>query len=482
MTTITRFAPSPTGYLHIGSARTALFNWLFAKHTGGTFLLRIEDTDKERSTEDATRAIIDGMKWLGLTHDGEIVMQSQQASRHAQVAHELVAKGKAYHCYCSPAELEAMREQARLAGKPIRSPWRDQSAANAPAGINPTIRIKAPLTGEVVIDDAVQGTVRVAAEQLDDFIILRSDGSPTYMHAVVVDDHDMGITHVIRGDDHLNNAFRQWIIYDALDWDVPVFAHIPLIHGADGAKLSKRHGALGVEEYRDMGYLPEAIRNYLMRLGWSHGDDEIISTEQAIEWFDIKDVNKGASRMDFDKLANLNGHYIREADDARLVELVTSLLATTSSRQRPKADEGSNSTGIDAIDSSVATLHRNDELLLRAIPSLKQRAKTILELAESARFYFEHLPPQDDKAIGQLNDGLALMQGFIPLLESATDWTHDPLFALAKDYAEQSGVKIGALMAPIRVAITGSTASPSMFEVMEILGKDESMKRLKSVL
>ena len=461
MTTVTRFAPSPTGYLHIGGARTALFNWLFAKHTGGTFLLRIEDTDKERSTNDATRAIIDGMAWLGLTHDGDIVYQSQRADRHAEVAKQLLAKGHAYECYCTPEELEQMREQARAKGHPIRSPWRERTASEAPTGVAPTIRIKAPLAGEIMIEDAVQGTVRVSAEQLDDFIILRSDGSPTYMHAVVVDDHDMNITHVIRGDDHLNNAFRQRIIYDAMGWNIPTFAHIPLIHGPDGAKLSKRHGALGVEAYQQMGYLPEAIRNYLLRLGWSHGDDEIISTEQAIEWFDIADVNKGAARFDFDKLANLNGHYIRNTHNAHLEALA--IIELNKRLERPLQD---------------------DEIkrLERAMESLKQRAKTICELVDSSMLYFKHLPPQDEKATQQLNDGLAAAQSFLPLLELHIDWTHDTLFAMAKEFAESQAIKIGNLMAPIRVAITGSTASPSMFEVMELLGQEETLRRLRATL
>lgn len=459
MTIITRFAPSPTGFLHIGSARTALFNWLYAKHTGGKFLLRIEDTDKERSTAEATQAIIDGMHWLGLHHDGDIVMQSERAPRHTEVARALLAAGNAYECYCSPEELDAMREAAKTTGRPLRSPWRDRAPSEAPANVLPVVRIKTPLEGEVVIEDAVQGTVRVAAEQLDDFIILRSDGSPTYMHAVVVDDHDMGITHVIRGDDHLNNAFRQWVIYQAMGWPVPVFAHIPLIHGADGAKLSKRHGALGVEAYAQMGYLPEALCNYLMRLGWSHGDDEIIPLKQAIEWFDIADVNKGASRFDFDKLGNLNGHYLRSADLAALVPLTATELNKHLERALTE-DEMS--------------------LLSRAMESLRQRAKTIVELAESSLFYFRRLLPADDKARQQLNDGLALMQGCIPAFESADDWSHDALFALAKHYAEEKGVKIGVLMAPLRVAITGSTGSPSMFEVMELLGRDETLARIRA--
>src|SRR6185312_15300821 len=323
MSAIVRFAPSPTGFLHIGGARTALFNWLFAKHHGGTFRLRIEDTDRARSTQEAVDAIIDGMRWLELDWDGEIVFQSKQLTRHAEVARQLLAEGKAYYCFCTPQELEAMREKARAEGRSVRydGTWRDRDPKTAPPGVPPVIRLKAPQTGETVIEDRVQGLVTVANEQLDDLIILRADGTPTYNLSVVVDDHDMAISHVIRGDDHFNNAFRQTQIYRALGWDVPVFAHVPLIHGPDGAKLSKRHGALGVDAYRDMGYLPAALRNYLLRLGWSHGDTEIISTAQAIEWFELDAVGRAPARFDFAKLANLNGHYIRETGDRSLVAL-----------------------------------------------------------------------------------------------------------------------------------------------------------------
>src|SRR5690349_956381 len=324
MSVVVRFAPSPTGFLHIGGARTALFNWLFARHNGGTYKLRIEDTDRARSTPEAVAAILDGLSWLGLDWDGEVVYQSQRLDRHAEIARQLLAEGKAYRCYCTPEELEAMREKARAEGRPVRydGTWRDRDPSEAPPGVKPAIRLKAPQEGETVIRDHVQGEVRVANAQLDDLIILRADGTPTYNLSVVVDDHDMGITHVIRGDDHLTNAFRQTQIYRALDWAVPEFAHVPLIHGPDGAKLSKRHGALGVDAYRDMGYLPEALRNYLLRLGWSHGDDEIIATRQAIEWFDLAAVGRAPARFDFAKLDNLNGHYIREAADERLVALV----------------------------------------------------------------------------------------------------------------------------------------------------------------
>ncbi|MEA2755906.1 MAG: glutamyl-tRNA synthetase, partial [Aliidongia sp.] len=321
MSVIVRFAPSPTGYLHIGGARTALFNWLFARHHGGKFLLRIEDTDRQRSIPAAITAIIEGLKWFGLDWDGEIVMQSERLARHAAVAAEMLARGAAYRCYCSPVELDAMRERQRAEGRPLRYEgiWRDRDPAEAPAGVKPVIRLRAPQTGKTVIQDGVQGEVEVANEHLDDLILLRADGTPTYMLSVVVDDHDMGVTHVIRGDDHLTNAFRQTQIYRGLDWAVPHFSHLSLIHGPDGAKLSKRHGALGIEEYRDMGYLPEALRNYLLRLGWGHGDDEIISTAQAIEWFDLPGIGSSPARLDFAKLDNLNGHYLREADAARLV-------------------------------------------------------------------------------------------------------------------------------------------------------------------
>src|SRR5215470_13221062 len=324
MSVVVRFAPSPTGFLHIGGARTALFNWLYAKHKRGKFLLRIEDTDRARSTQAAVDAIIDGMKWLGFDWDGDVVMQSARIARHAEVARALLAQGRAYHCYCTPEELEAMRERARKEGRPVRydGTWRDRVPDGPLPNVPPVIRLKAEQEGETVIEDRVQGRVVVSNQQLDDLIILRGDGTPTYNFSVVVDDHDMGITHVIRGADHLTNAFRQTQIYRALGWPEPVFAHVPLIHGPDGAKLSKRHGALGVEAYREMGYLPEALRNYLLRLGWGHGDAEIISTEQAIEWFDLSEVGRSPSRFDFAKLDNLNAHYLREADDTRLVELV----------------------------------------------------------------------------------------------------------------------------------------------------------------
>ncbi len=372
MTVTVRFAPSPTGFLHIGGARTALFNWLYARHHDGTFRLRIEDTDRARSTPEAVAAIIDGLEWLGLDWDGEIVHQSARVERHAEVARRLLTTGRAYHCWCTPAELEAMRERARAEKRSVRydGTWRDRDPAEAPPGVLPVIRLRAPQQGATTIHDRVQGAVTVANAELDDLIILRGDGSPTYNLSVVVDDHDMAITHVIRGDDHLNNAFRQTQIYQALDWQVPEFAHLPLIHGPDGAKLSKRHGALGVEAYREQGYLPEAVRNYLLRLGWSHGDDEIISTEEAIRWFDLDAVGRAPARFDFAKLASVNAHYIREADDARLVDLVVPRL------EKP----------------GLPLSPQQRERVTEAMPAIKLRARTIEDLADNARFYIRLRP------------------------------------------------------------------------------------------
>ena len=403
---VTRFAPSPTGFLHIGGARTALFNWLYARHTGGTMLLRIEDTDRERSTDAATAAILEGLSWLGLKWEGDPVSQYERAGRHREVAEELVRLGKAYYCYATPAELEEMREKARAEGRPPRydGRWRDRDPSEAPEGVPGAIRIKAPTEGETLVRDLVQGDVRFPNKDLDDFIILRSDGNPTYMHAVVVDDHDMGVTHIIRGDDHLTNAARQTIIYDAMGWQVPEMAHIPLIHGADGAKLSKRHGALGVEAYRAMGYLPEALLNYLARLGWSHGDDEVMSIAQMIEWFDITDVNKGAARFDFAKLEALNGIHMRSMDDAALTEALLSAL--------PYLPDG------EALAAGFDDAAR--ERLLRAMPGLKDRAKTLIELADNTYYLTARRPLQldekattilDDAARSVLKDVLASFQG-----------------------------------------------------------------------
>src|SRR5579863_5766251 len=385
MTVTVRFAPSPTGFLHIGGARTALFNWLFARHhqlhgDGGKFHLRIEDTDRERSTPEATTAIIDGLRWLGLDWDGEVVFQFARAAHHAEIAQRLLAAGKAYRCYCTPEELEAMRERAKAEKRSIGydGTWRDRDPSEAPPGVAPAIRLKTERTGATTIRDHVLGEVTVENQELDDLIILRSDGTPTYNFSVVIDDHDMGITHVIRGNEHFRNAFRQTQIYRALDWAVPEFAHIPLIHGSDGAKMSKRHGALGVEAYRDMGYLPEALRNYLLRLGWSHGDDEIISTEDAIRWFDLDAVGRAPARFDFAKLDSLNGHYIREARDSRLVALIAPRLEERLGRPLDEPSRGR---------------------LLRAMPSLKLRPKTLVELAGNALFYVRQRPiPMGDKA------------------------------------------------------------------------------------
>ncbi len=464
MSVVVRFAPSPTGFLHIGGARTALFNWLFARHHGGRFLLRIEDTDRARSTEAAVAAILDGLSWLELRWDGEVVRQSTRLQRHAEAARQLLAAGRAYYCYCTQDELEAMREQARKQGKPVRydGTWRDRDPALAPKDVPPVIRLKAPQDGETVIEDRVQGRVTVSNAQLDDLIILRADGTPTYNHSVVVDDHDMGITHVIRGDDHLTNAFRQTQIYRALGWDVPVFAHLPLIHGPDGAKLSKRHGALGVDAYREMGYLPEALRNYLLRLGWGHGDAEIISTGEAIQWFDIDAVGRAAARFDFVKLANLNGHYIRIAEDERLAALIAPRLERALGRALAPGEYAR---------------------LRAAMPELKLRAKTLVDLAENARFYVERRPiPIDAKAADLLTpEARKRLAELVPALHEGL-WEPTRLEAAVRARAEQDGVKLGAIAQPLRAALTGSTTSPPIFEVMAVLGREESLGRLADAL
>ncbi|HEV2097570.1 MAG TPA: glutamate--tRNA ligase [Stellaceae bacterium] len=465
MTVTVRFAPSPTGFLHIGGARTALFNWLFARHhqldgEGGHFRLRIEDTDRVRSTPEAVAAIIDGLQWLGLGWDGEIVYQSARAERHAEVARQLLAEGRAYYCWCTPAELEAMRERARAEKRSVRydGTWRDRDPAEAPPGVRPVIRLKAPQSGETTIHDRVQGEVTVANAELDDLIILRADGTPTYNHSVVVDDHDMGITHVIRGDDHLNNAFRQTQIYRALDWPVPEFAHVPLIHGADGAKLSKRHGALGVDAYRDQGYLPEALRNYLLRLGWSHGDEEIIPTEQAIEWFDLDAIGRAPARFDFAKLDSLNGHYIRQSDDERLVAVVAKRLEAT-------------------LGHSLDDAHR--ERLRRAMPELKLRPKTLVELAANARFLVAERPIAPDAKAARLlsQEARRLLAALGPALEDVA-WRAATLEERVRAFADLDDVPLGAVAQPLRAALTGSVASPGIFAVMEFLGRDETLGRI----
>jgi glutamyl-tRNA synthetase len=457
MTLRTRFAPSPTGLLHIGGARTALFNYLFSKHHGGEFLLRIEDTDRARSTEANTQAILDALAWLGIAHDGEAVFQSTRVARHAEVAHQMLAAGAAYRCWLTPDELKAMREAT---GR-ITSPWRDRDPAEAPSGVAPAIRLRAPREGETVVDDLVQGPVRVANAELDDMIILRGDGTPTYQHAVVVDDHDMGITHVIRGDDHLTNAFRQCQIYDAMGWQRPAFAHIPLIHGADGAKLSKRHGAVSVLEFRNQGYLPEALCNYLLRLGWGHGDAEILSREEAIALFDLDGVGRAPSRMDYAKLTQVNGVWLRQAEDSALLPLVLDVLA-----QRPGL-----ALGTDAM-------HRIRTLL----PAFKERAKTVVELADMAMFLARPLPlPMEPKAASLLTAENRLMLRELAPALAATDFSLAALDAALRAYAESSGRKLGQVAQPLRAALTGSTTSPPIDATLAALGRHEVLARISEV-
>jgi glutamyl-tRNA synthetase len=463
---VTRFAPSPTGYLHIGGARTALYNWLYARRMGGKFLLRIEDTDRARSTDAAIEAILDGLRWLDLDWDGEEVYQFSRAARHADVAHELIARGHAYRCYLTQEELAAMRAAAEAEKRPfrIRSPWRDTPEADQPADKPFVVRLKAPTEGSVTISDLVQGDVTVANAELDDMILLRSDGTPTYMLSVVVDDHDMGITHVIRGDDHLNNAFRQLALIRGMGWPEPVYAHVPLIHGADGAKLSKRHGALGVDAYRDeMGYLPEAINNYLLKLGWGHGDDEIISRDQAIEWFDVADVGRGAARFDFKKLENLNGHYIREADDARLAHIAQHRIEAKLGHQLSEAEM---------------------LLLAQAMPVLKVRAKTTIEISEGAEFLFESRPISLDEKAQSLLDGEAavLLDKAYDALKGQTQWELAPLEEGVKAVATEAGLGLGKVAQPLRAALTGRGTSPGIFDVLVLLGREESLARIEDCL
>ena len=461
---VTRFAPSPTGFLHIGGARTALFNWAFSKGRGGRMLLRIEDTDRERSSDAAVEAILDGLAWLGLDWDGEPVSQFARAARHREVAEALLAAGNAYRCYASPEELEEMRAKAAAEGRPQRydGRWRDRDPADAPAGARPAIRFRAPQEGETVIDDAVQGRVTFQNRELDDLVILRSDGTPTYNLSVVVDDHDMAVTHIIRGVDHLTNAARQAQIYLAMGWAVPQMAHIPLIHGPDGAKLSKRHGALGVDAYRAMGYLPEAMRNYLARLGWAHGDDEIFSTAQLVDWFDLAQVGRAAARFDFAKLENLNGHYMRHTPDAALLDAFMAFL--------PHAEGGREMLG--ALDAGGRAR------LLAALPGLKERAKTLVELKASAAFLFA-MPAMEEKARTLLDDGgRAVLAQVRPVLKAAPDWTAPALEEAVKGFAQASGVRLGAIAQPLRAALTGSTTSPGIFDVLAVLGREESLARV----
>tara|TARA_A100001391_G_scaffold53249_3_gene32511 strand:+ start:44046 stop:45491 length:1446 start_codon:yes stop_codon:yes gene_type:complete len=463
---VTRFAPSPTGFLHIGNARTGLFSWLYARHCGGKALLRIEDTDKQRSTKEAIDVIFDGLNWLGLEFDGEPVFQSERAPRHAEVAMKLLEAGKAYKCFATPEELAEMREQQRANKQPMRydGRWRDRDPSEAPEGAPFVIRLKAPTRDDTVIEDSVQGRVKVANKEIDDFILLRADGTPTYMLAVVVDDVDMGVTHIIRGDDHLNNAFRQIQLIRAMNgndggqviedgWDEPVYAHIPLIHGSDGAKLSKRHGALGVDAYRDqMGILPETLFNYLLRLGWGHGDKEEFTREEAIALFDLSGVNKGPSRFDLKKLANMNGNFIREADDARLARLVAERIG-------PEADEA---------------------LLTEAMPVLKTRARDLNELADGARFLFAQRPLElTEKATTLLDDeARSRLATISERLKAEKDWTTEALEANLKAYAEDLGLGLGKLAQPLRAALTGQTTSPGIFDVLVLLGRDESLARI----
>lgn len=458
---VTRFAPSPTGFLHIGGARTAMFNWLFARHHGGKALLRIEDTDKARSTQEAIDAISEGLEWLGLDWDGETIFQSERAARHAEVAHELLASGNAYKCFATVEELTAMREQQKAEKKPMRydGRWRDRDPSEASEGAPYVIRLKTETSGKTTIADAVQGDVSVQNSEIDDFILLRSDGTPTYMLAVVVDDHDMGVTHLIRGDDHLNNAFRQLAMIRAMGWKTPTYAHIPLIHGNDGAKLSKRHGALGVEAYRDMGIMPDAMFNYLLRLGWGHGDDEIISREQAVEWFSLSGVGKSPSRFDAKKLQNLNGQYIREADDSMLAGLTQPWIEEELGRQLSTPDV---------------------DLLVQAMPVLKSRAKNLIELANNSLFLYKKRPLDlDEKAQSLLDDQARQLLGSIhSTLTDLNDWSLEETEERVKAIAEAAELGLGKLAQPMRAALTGSTSSPGIFDVLILLGKEESLGRL----
>ena len=457
---VTRFAPSPTGYLHIGGARTALFNWLYARGRGGKFLLRIEDTDRARSTPEATEAILKGLAWLGLDHDGEVVSQAARAERHAEVAHQMLASGHAYRCFSSQEEIQAFRDAARAENRStlFQSPWRDADPASHP-DTPYAIRLKAPRAGETVIADKVQGYVTIRNDQLDDMILLRSDGTPVYMHAVVVDDHDMGVTHVIRGDDHLNNAARQQLVYEAMGWDVPVWAHIPLIHGPDGKKLSKRHGALGVAEYQAMGYPAAGMRNYLARLGWSHGDDEVFTDAQARAWFDLSGIGKSPARFDFKKLENICGHHIAAADDAALLQELLAYLEVI---------------GQPPLESAKIAL------LGAAMPVLKERAKTFPELLEKAAFVLLDRPiAPDEKAARALDTASrGILNQLTPQLQNAS-WSRDDLEHVLNRFAEEQDTKFGKLAGPLRAALSGRSVSPSVFDMMLVLGRDESIARLK---
>ncbi len=467
---VTRFAPSPTGFLHIGGGRTALFNWLYARGRGGKMLLRIEDTDRERSTKAAIDAILEGLEWLGLEWDGDVVYQFSRAARHREVVEQLLATGMAYRCYASPEELTAMREKARSEGrsKLYDGRWRDRDPSEAPAGVKPAIRLKAPLTGETVVDDQVQGRVTWQNENLDDLVLLRSDGNPTYMLAVVVDDHDMAVTHVIRGDDHLTNAARQTQIYQALGWQVPVMAHIPLIHGPDGSKLSKRHGALGVDAYRAMGYLPAAMRNYLVRLGWAHGDQEIFSTEEMIAAFDLPAIGRSPARFDFAKLESLNGHYIRQTSDADLLAEIERVL--------PHLAGGA--------EFAAKLTPEMRSKLLAAMPGLKERAKTLVDLVDGAGFILADRPlTLDDKASAVITgEARTLLGELADALGSVEPWTAEATEQVVRGFSDRKGVKLGSVAQPLRAALTGRTTSPPIFDVLSVLGKSESLARISDVV
>lgn len=465
MTVVTRFPPSPTGFMHIGNARTALFNWLFARANDGQFLLRIEDTDRKRHSEEAVQAILDGLNWLGLDWDGDVTSQFARADRHREVAYEMLEKGQAYKCYCTPEELEEMRETAKQEGRPTAydKRWRDRDASEAPEGVEPVIRIKAPLNGETIIEDKVQGHITVANEQIDDFIILRSDGTPTYMLAVVVDDYDMGVTHVIRGDDHLNNAFRQKVIYENMGWNTPIYAHTPLINGPDGKKFSKRHGAVSVADYQNMGYLSDAMVNYLLRLGWSHGDDEIISRQQAIEWFNLDGIGKSPAGFDFDKLENLNHHYIVQSNISNLLEL-----------SKAKIQEITNKP---LLEKAISYIEDGAD-------ELKERSKTLNQFAEEASFYAKDAPlDYDEKSAKTIQENANVLSILLNELKASNDFKTEDVQAICKAVAnDHANGKLGKVGMPLRAALTGRASSPGIFAVAAILGKDETCHRIQAAL
>ena len=457
---VTRFAPSPTGFLHIGGARTALFNWLFARGRGGRFVLRIEDTDRARSTPEATQAILDGLAWLGLDHDGDAISQFARADRHVQVAQTLLDQGKAYKCFATQDDIAAFRDAARAEGRStlFRSPWRDADAATQPDAPF-VVRIRAPQVGQTIVRDEVQGDVTIRNDQLDDMVLLRSDGTPVYMLAVVVDDHDMGVTHVIRGDDHLNNAARQMMIYDAMGWDVPVWAHIPLIHGPDGKKLSKRHGALGAQEYQAMGYPAAGMRNYLARLGWSHGDDEFFNDAQAREWFDMDGIGKSPARFDLKKLENLCGQHMAQSDDAALQQEIIAYMR--------------------AADLPVLSAEKMAGLLA-ALPFVKERSKTFPELIEKSQFILVDRPIQpDEKSLKSLDPvSRGILSQLTPQLQTVT-WDRDSLEATLTEFASAQDTKFGKLAGPLRAALAGRAVTPSVFDMMLVLGRQETLARLE---